>query len=67
MARRWFGVVTVVAVLTAAAVAVALSGRGAGKTPAPGRSGSIQPSQQRGDDADLMRRVERKKHVKGTR
>lgn len=67
MARRWFGVVAVVAVLAAAVVAVGLSERGGGKTPAPARTGTLEPSQQYGDDADLMRRLERNKHVKGTR
>ena len=65
MARRWFGVVAVVAVLAAAVVAVALSDRGAGKTPAPEQPGSITRYQPAGDDADLMRRLERAKHVAG--
>jgi hypothetical protein len=66
VARRWLGVVAVVAVLAAAVVAVALSDRGGGKSPAPAQPGHVKPSQQYGDDADLMRRLERKKHVKGT-
>ena len=67
MARRWLGVVAVVAVLAVAVAAVALSDRGGAKTPAPAQPGHIQPSQQYGDDADLMRRLERQKHVTGTR
>jgi hypothetical protein len=61
--RRWLGVLAVVAVLAAVIAAVALSrgGGNAPRTPAPGRA---QPSRQSGDDADLMRRLQRQKIVK---
>jgi hypothetical protein len=62
VARRWLGVLAVVAVIAAAIAAVAVSGHG-GKGPAP-KPAQFRPSQQFGDDADLMRRLERKKLVK---
>jgi archaellin len=55
--------VAVVAAAVAIAVAVALSQRGQ----ASPRPIQAKPSQQFGDTADLMRRLERKKHVLGTR
>jgi hypothetical protein len=61
--RRWLGVLAVVAVLTAATVAVVVL-RGGGKAPAIPKPGQARPSQQYGDDADLMRRLERKKLLK---
>jgi hypothetical protein len=58
--RRWFGVIAVLAAAVAVAAAVALSQRGQAS---PGTPKPVQarPSQQYGDTADLMRRLERKK------
>jgi hypothetical protein len=61
--RRWLGIVAVAAAAMAIAVAIVLSQRGRA-TPKPIQAG---PSQQYGDTADLMRRLERNKHVQGTR
>ena len=63
--RRRLGVLVAVAVLAAAIAAVALSGRG-DKSPAPPRPAQARPAHQ-GDTADLMRRLERKKLVQGSR
>ena len=64
VARRWFGVVAVVAVVVASVAAVALSSHG-GNGPAHPKPAQVQldPNQQLGDTADLMRRLERKKLV----
>ena len=61
--RGWLGVFAVVAVALVAAAALAVSHRG-GNSPATPKPGSAGQSQRYGDDADLMRRLERKKLVK---
>jgi hypothetical protein len=58
---RW--VALLVAVAAAVLLAVVLSSRG-GSTPKPSK---LSPAQQVGDDADLMRRLERHKLVKGSK
>jgi hypothetical protein len=63
VARRWLGVFAVVAALGAAIAAVAVSGKG-GKAPAAPTPTQLRPSLHTGDDADLMRRLQRKKLVK---
>lgn len=63
--RTWLRVLVAVAVLAAAIAAVALSQRG-GKSPVPSKPSQAQPTHQ-GDTADMMRRLERKKHVQGSR
>jgi hypothetical protein len=59
-------VLAVLAAAVAVAVVVAVSQRGQA---APGSPKPIQarPSQQYGDTADLMRRLEREKHIRGVR
>jgi hypothetical protein len=56
--RKWLGVV-ILLVAVGVALAIAAASRGRDKSPKP----STQPaaSKQFGDDADLMRRLERKK------
>lgn len=56
-------VVAVAAATVAIVVAVALSQRGQA-SPKPIQA---KPSEQYGDTADLMRRLERQRHVAGTR
>ena len=58
---RW--VALLVVVCAAALLAVVLSSRG-GSTPKPAQ---VSPSQQAGDDADVMRRLERHKLVQGSK
>ena len=63
MRRTWLGVV-ILLVAIGVAVAVAASSRGGDKVRKP----SLAPASQRfGDDADLMRRLERKKLVEHSR
>jgi hypothetical protein len=61
--RGWLGVFAVAAVALVAAVAVAVF-HGGGTSPATPKPGLADQSQRYGDDADLMRRLERKKLVK---
>jgi len=61
--RGWLGVFAVVAVAVFAAAAIAAFHRG-GTSPATPKPGLADQSQRYGDDADLMRRLERKKLVK---
>jgi hypothetical protein len=56
--RKWLGVL-VLLVAVGVAVAIAAASRGSDKPSTP--STSPAASQQFGDDADLMRRLERKK------
>jgi hypothetical protein len=63
VARRWLGVFAVIAALGAAIAAVAVSGKD-GKVPAAPTPAQLRPSLQTGDDAELMRRLQRKKLVK---
>jgi hypothetical protein len=58
---RW--VALLVAVAAAVLLAIVLSSRG-GTTPKPSQ---VSPAQQAGDDADLMRRLERHKLVQGSK
>jgi hypothetical protein len=58
---RWVAVL--VAVAAAVLLAVVLSSR-SGSTPKPSQ---VSPAQQVGDDADLMRRLERHKLVQGSK
>src|SRR2546425_10671424 len=58
--RRWLGVITGVAVAVVIVVSVASRG---GSSPARQSPSQVRPSQQTGDDADLMRRLERRKLV----
>ncbi len=60
MGRRWLGVVVLV-LAVGVAVAVAAASHGDSKTPK--KPASPTASKQFGDDADLMRRLERKKLV----
>ena len=60
--RGWLGIFAVVAVALVAAAAVAALRHG-GRPPATPKPGSAEQSQRYGDDADLMRRLERKKLV----
>jgi hypothetical protein len=65
VARRWLGVLAVVVAVVAAAAVAFVAHRDGGKpSPEPVQA---QPSQQVGDTADLMRRLERKKLVGGSR
>ncbi|HEV8102390.1 MAG TPA: hypothetical protein VGP69_01505 [Gaiellaceae bacterium] len=60
---RWtWGVVLVIAVAVAAAAWIAVASRGSA-TPSPAKPGLAQPAGRYGDDADLMRRLERHKLV----
>src|SRR5262249_43118126 len=65
--RRWLGVLAVLVAAAAGAAFGAVSQRGG--QPAPGSPKPIQalPSKEYGDTADLMRRLEREKHVQGSR
>ena len=65
MARRWLGVLAVVVAVVAAAAVALIAHRDGGK-PSP-KPAQAQPSQQVGDTADLMRHLERKKLVGGSR
>jgi hypothetical protein len=56
----------VLAAAVAVAVVVAVSQRGQA-APAPPKPIEARPSQRYGDTADLMRRLERQKHVQGVR
>jgi hypothetical protein len=58
--RRWLGLIAVVLV-AAAVVAVAVVSRGDGK---PAEPAQLSPSKQFGDDANLMRRLQRERLVK---
>ena len=58
---RW--VALLVAVAAAVLLAIVLSSRG-GTTPKPSQ---VSPAQQAGEDADLMRRLERHKLVQGSK
>jgi hypothetical protein len=60
MGRKWVGVVVLV-VAVGAAVAIAAASRGRDHAPKPYNPPAA--SKQFGDDADLMRRLERKKLV----
>ena len=61
--RRWLGLIAVV-VAAATGVTVAAVSRGESKPPKPAHA---NPAKQYGDDADLMRRLERNKLVKKTK
>jgi hypothetical protein len=61
--RKWLAVV-VLLVAVGAAVAIAAASRGSDKPVKPSRSPAAD--KQYGDDADLMRRLERKKLVQRT-
>jgi hypothetical protein len=63
VARKWLGVV-VLFVAVGAAVAIAAASRGDGKAPKPATRPTSEG--QFGDDADLMRRLERKKLLQRT-
>jgi hypothetical protein len=56
--------VAVAAVVVAAVVGLSQRGQASPGTPKPLK---LHPSQQSGDTADLMRRLERRKHVEGVR
>ena len=58
MGRKWLGIVSLL-VAVGAAVAIAAASRGADKAPKPYSPPAA--AKQFGDDADLMRRLERKK------
>lgn len=60
MRRRWLGLIAVV-VAAATGVTVAAVSRGEGS---PSKPVHANPANQVGDDADLMRRLERSKLVK---
>ena len=64
--RRWLGVLAV-AVAVAAAVAVAVLSQRGGAAPAKTKPLQLGPSQQYGDTADLMRRLQRKKLLQRSR
>jgi hypothetical protein len=52
----------VIAVAVAAAAWIAVASRGSA-SPSPAKPGLLQPAARYGDDADLMRRLERRKLV----
>jgi hypothetical protein len=62
-AVRWgWAAVLVIIVAAAAAAWIAVASRGSTNTP-PAKPGLAQPADRSGDDADLMRRLERDKLV----
>jgi flagellar basal body-associated protein FliL len=66
VARRWLVVLAAV-VAVAVAVAVAVVSQRGGAAPAKQSPEQAKPSQQVGDTADLMRRLERKQIAKESR